>query len=81
VLTRGQAGATLDLTASGPIAVLPRNGATVEVAVRRVGDGWTDAVATVAQPGARIRVPRDALAVPWRLRLVGSGPFAACGTS
>jgi hypothetical protein len=81
VLTRGQAGATLDLTASGPIAVLPRNGATVEVAVRRVGDGWTDAVATVAQPGARIRVPRDALAVPWRVRLVGSGPFAACGTS
>jgi hypothetical protein len=63
-----------------PVAVLPEAGASVEVLVRRLGEGFGAPLASVSGAGASIRVPDDALPRPWELKLTGTGRFAVCGT-
>ena len=73
-------GGALETTTNASVEVLPRPGSSVQLAVRRLGDGFTDPVASIAKR-TLVQIPRDALALPWRLELSGSGPFAVCGTS
>jgi hypothetical protein len=74
-------GGSLYVKTKRPFAVLVDPGASVEVLVRRLAEGFGAPIANVSGEGAAIRVPDDGLAVPWELKLTGTGPFAVCGTS
>jgi hypothetical protein len=74
-------GGSLYVKTKRPVAVRTDPGVSVEVLVRRLGEGFGAPIANVSGEGAMIRVPNDGLAVPWELKLTGTGPFAVCGTA